>query len=223
MVEEKSSEQTCSDKNLSKVEAKEQRVSLSQKVREGLQKNPKVFFAGAILHFPDDDQMWTEKVEIIIAPVKPIYDLEKLNQFMDSLVPNIPRSSRDEAFRYPKKPETQLGRLYFDETLGDIRRGISITTTAVEPEALKRAGIPLGKSHKTEEESIIRKTWVRVYPDANSAKVIAEYEQGFADGTVEFNETLDRMKFFFSVEQFKQRGKIVKKPLTSRPKPLGGL
>lgn len=222
MAEENALESAGSRRELSGPETQEQqRVSLLQQVREGLQADQRVYFADEILHSPYG-YGWLETVDIIVAPVKPIYDAEKLNQFMHSLVPDIPRSARDEARKYDEKSDFRLGKLYFDEVLGETIREISITTTAVEPEALERAGVHIGESQKTEKDSHKRRTWVRVYPDANSAKIVAEYEQGRKDGTVEPNSTFDYMQHWFSAEQFEQIKKSEKKPLIRRPKLLGG-
>lgn len=199
----------------------EQRISLLQQVKEGLQADQRVYFAGEILHFPGDN-VWLETVDIIVAPVKPIYDPEKLNQFMDSLVPDIPRLARDGARKRDEKSDFSLGSLYFDETLGETTREILITTTAIEPEALKRAGVPIGESRKTERESLRRRTWVRVYPDANSAQIITEYERGLEVGTVEPNSTFDYMKHWFSAEQFEKLRKFGGKLPIRRPKFLRG-
>lgn len=221
MPEENALQPTGSREPLSEVEVQEQRVSLLQQVREGLQADRRVFFAGEISHSPYGPG-WLEAVDIIIAPVKSIYDPRKLNQFMDSLVPDVPRSARDGASRYDNKSDFRLGRLYFDETLGKTTREILTITTTVEPEALKRAGVPLGESRKTEEELLRRRTWIRVYPDANSAQIIAEYEQGLKDGTVEPNSTFDHLQHWFSAGQFEEIKKSGKKPLIRRPKLLGG-
>ena len=116
MAEENALQPASSREQLNGTETQEQRVSLLQQVREGLQTDKRVYFAGEILHSPYDSG-WLEAVDTIVAPVKPIYDPKKLNQFMDSLVFDIPRSARDEASKHDKKSDFRLGRLYFDETL----------------------------------------------------------------------------------------------------------
>lgn len=180
----------------------ERRASLLQQVREGLKADSKVYFAGEILHSPYGSG-WLEAVDIIVSPTKPVYDADKLNQFMDNLVPDIPRSARDEARKYDDKSDFRLGRLYFDETLGITKKEIKTTTTTVEPQALDRAGVHIGESHHTEEEPLERRTWVRVYPDVDSAQIIAEYERGLKEGTVEPNRDFEYMKHGFSAEQFR--------------------
>ena len=186
---------------LSVIEGQEQKPSLYQQLKEGLLADPRVFFAGEILHSPYGAG-WMEAVDIIVAPTKPIYDADRLNEFMDSFIPGLPRSARDEARKYDKKSDFQLGKLYFDETLGTTKREIRITTTTVEPEALERAGVHIGESHETEEELLQRRTWVRVYPDANSAQTVAEYERGVNEGTIEPNSTFGYLEHWITAEQF---------------------
>jgi len=200
-----------------KTEIQEKKVSLLQKVTEGLKTDKRVYVAGVILH-PNYGVGFLEAVDVIVAPVSPIYDAEKLNEFMDSLVPEIPRSARDAASKHSEEENFALGRLYFDETLGTTKKEIKITTTTVDPEALKRAGVPIGESYKTEEELLRRRIWVRVYPDANSAQIIAEYEQGRKNGTVEQNPTFDFLEHWFSAKQFKELKRLSGKQV--RPKLL---
>jgi len=199
MTEDRSSDAL---EKIGATEIQERRMSLLEKVREGLHSDRSVFFAGEIIH-PNHGAGWLEAVDIIVSPVKPIYDPEKLNDFMDSLVPHLPRSAKDDARHYDEKSDFQLGRLYFDESLGSTRREIKIITTAVEPEALVRSGVQIGESHKTEDESLNRRTWVRVYPDTYSAQIVADYEKGVAEGTVEPDSKFSYMQHWFSSEQLK--------------------
>lgn len=192
-----------SHEQLDITEIPERRVPLLQQVRERLRADERVYYAGEIIRSPYSIA-WAEAVNIIVAPIKPTYNPDELNQFMDSLVPDLPRTSKDEARKYNKLADFQLGRLYFDEVLGTTEKEIKSTTTAVEPEALEKAGISLGVSHKTVEELHRRRTWVRVYPDANSAQLIADYEQGIEDGSVEPNDTLDHMQHWFSADEYKK-------------------
>jgi len=188
---------------LSGTEGQEQRTSLLQQIREALLADPRVSLAEEILHSPYGH--WTEAVDIIVAPVKPIYDANELNEFMDSLVPEMPWSVRDEARKYDEKSSILhflLGRLHFDETLGATKREIKVTTTSLESEALERAGVQIGESHDIQEELLQRRIRVRVYPDTTSGQLVAEYERGIKEGTIEYNSTLDYMKYWFTAGQF---------------------
>lgn len=188
---------------LSEIKGQEQKPSLFQQVKEGLLTDPKVFFAGEILHSPYGTG-WIEAVDIIVSPTNPIYDADRLNEFMDHLLPELPRSSRDAARKHDKESDFQLGKLYFDETLGTIKREIRITTTTVEPKVLERAGVQIGESYEMEKELLRRRTWVRVYPDTTSAQLVAEYERGIKEGITEPNSTFDYMHHWFSAEQFEK-------------------
>lgn len=122
---------------------------------------------------------------------------------MHSLVPDLPRSAQDDAWHRSEESDFELGKLYFDESLGSTRKEIKIITTAIEPEALARSGIHIGESHETEEESLNRRTWVRVYPDAYSAQIVTDYEKGVAEGTIEPDSKFRYMQHWFSSEQIK--------------------
>lgn len=195
--------------------------TLLERIREGLQTDESVYFAGEIVH-PNYGGYWLEAVDVIVAPKEPIFNADKLNDFMDDLVPDLPRSARDEARKHDKESDFALGKLYFDEVIGETTREIEVTTTAVDTEALQRSGVNIGKSHETKVQQLQRRTWVRVYPSAEAAQIVAEYEKGIADGTVEPNQEFGYMQHWFSAEQFEQIKKAGKKPFRRMLKlPLG--
>jgi hypothetical protein len=216
MNEEDTVQPTNPNEKLSGVEVRNA-TSLLQQVREGLKTDKRVFFAGEILYSPYGAG-WLEGVNIIVAPIKPIYDSNKLNDFMESLTPDIKRSAQDEATKYNKESDFSLGKLYFDEVLGEIKKEVDIVTTAIESDALRRAGITIGKSHQLEREVLKRRTWVRVYPDAFSAQMIAEYEQGVKDGTIEYNQDFESMEYRFNSKQIDELKKNNNKPSRIFPK-----
>ena len=58
-------------------------------VREQLQANLNVYFAGELHHYypsAPESSLWTETVDIVVAPTTPQFDADKLNTFMDSLI-----------------------------------------------------------------------------------------------------------------------------------------
>ncbi len=180
----------------------QKRISTLERVREGLKADKRVFYAGEILHSPAGS--WTETVDIITAPVKPIYDSDKLNELMNSMVMDIPRSAKDEGRHYSEDSDMTVGRLYFDEVLGTETKEIKTTIIAVEPEALLRAGIQIGESHKTRTEELKRRTWVRVYPDATVATLVAQYEQGVKNGTIVPDSTFSYLEHWISPDQLRK-------------------
>lgn len=170
--------------------------SILAEVRNQLQTNPQLFYAGEMFSHPSTDpeiRNWTETVDIIVAPVSPIFDAQELNKFMDGLIVGVQTSSRDQADPL-EDGGLSLGKLYYDELIGTRRQEITTLVTAVDPEALQRAQIAVGEDQRTVIKNLLRRIWVRVYPNALSAQTIFEYEQGVMNGTVESNSTFDWLK-----------------------------
>ena len=171
-------------------------------VREQILANPGVFYAGEVMKY-NDMGGWTQTVDMIVAPVKPIFDVEKLNRFMDGLVEGVPTSARDAA--HPQGDGgIHLGKLYYDESIGRRRTETTTFVTPVEAEALQNAGITIGETHNTREEDLQRRTWLRVYPDTLSAQTIFDYEQGVMNGTVEPNSTFSYLQHWIEGEQIRR-------------------
>lgn len=186
-------------------QARSERKSKLVIVREQLQANSRLFYAGEIFNHPPAGPglgYWIETVDIIVAPVNSIFDIKKLNEFMDGLI-DVESSSRDAA-RQRSDGGIELGKLYYDESIGTRKQEIKNLVTAVDPEALQRAGITIGETHRTVDEEIRRRTWVRVYPDTLSAQTICEYEQGVMNGTVEPNSTFNYLQHWIDGEQVRR-------------------
>lgn len=171
-------------------ERPEASLSLYERLLEKLGGDPRVHLAGHIV-MPRYGGGWVEGIDIIVAPVKPIYNPDDLNQFMDSLVPGMTPTSRDEASQHDKGSDFQLGKLYFDSDVGTTTREIEITTVASDPGALNRSEIVAGKHHKTETEVLRSRTWVRVYPNEEAAEAVFNYEKGAVEGTAEPTQSSD--------------------------------
>lgn len=154
-------------------------------VREQLQANPKVYFAGEVhKHYPDiygEDAHWFETVDMYVAPTTPQFDAMELNTFMDHLTAGIELSGRHAA-QIEFDGGIRLGRLYYEETIGSIREVTQITVETTEPETIERAGLTVGKSQSEFQANISRMTWVKVYPDPILAKTVYEYENNYQNG-----------------------------------------
>ena len=156
-------------------------------VREQLRANPEVHFAGEVHHYHSDAPergYWTETVDIIISRVNPIFNAGELNAFMDSLIADIEAFSRDGA-RERGDGGFELGKLHFDEVIGSIQTVTVTTIESSEPETLLRADRVVGELRTETNQVLRRKTKVRVYPDSVSASLVAEYEQGVENGSVD--------------------------------------
>lgn len=183
-------------------EPTESRRSVLDQVRAQLNAREDVYVGGEVLTSPAGPG-WTETVDILVAPVSPIYDPDKLNVFMDGLITGIQLSARDEAHDY-MDGGIHFGMLYFDEDLGMNNEKIISHVTAFEPEALLRAGIKIGRTTRDREERLRRRTWVRVYPDSVVCQIAAQYEQGVREGTIEPDSTFSYLQHWITPEQVRE-------------------
>lgn len=177
----------------------EKRSSVLDQVRAQLLARSDVYFAGEI---PGSGGGWTETVDIIVAPVKPIYDFVKLNKFMEGLISGIKTSAKDSATDY-MDGGIHFGKLYFDEKLGVSESEVITRITAIEPEALQNAGVKIGESRSTHENRLERRTWVTPYPDIEVAKLVADYEIGIREGIFEYADALNYLHSWISPEQMR--------------------
>ncbi|MBI3954475.1 hypothetical protein HY333_00355 [Candidatus Collierbacteria bacterium] len=182
-------------------QARAERRSILVVVREQILANPAVFYAGEVVKF-DGLGGWAQTIDMIVSPVKPIFDVKKLNEFMYGLV-DVKPTQYDDA--YPKQEDgIHLGRLYFDEPIGRRRTEATTFVTPVEADTLQQAGITIGETNRTHEEDIMRRTWLRLYPDPLSAQTIFEYEQGVTNGTIEPNSTFNYLQHWIDGEQVRR-------------------
>lgn len=170
-------------------------------VREQVLANPAVFYAGEVTKYAGVGG-WTQTIGMIVAPVKPIFDYQQLNEFMHGIV-DVKPTQHDDARPY-MEDGINLGRLYFDEPIGKMRTQTTTFVTPIEAEALQKAGITIGETNDLREQDIMRRTWLRVYPDAVSARAIFEYEQGVMNEVVEPNSRLDYSEHWIEGEQLKR-------------------
>lgn len=175
-------------------------------VREQLQANPNVYFAGEIHCYHSgapENSYWTETVDLIVAPTIPQFDADELNVFMNSLITDVELSNRDSA-RSRFDGGLELGKLYYDETIGSISKVTLTTIETTEPEIIQRAERTVGESRSERQDKMQRRTWVRVYPDRISAAAAYEYENGVANGTVQPNNTHDYVRHWLTVKQVRR-------------------
>jgi len=188
---------------VARIELGEKRETKLATVKEELQRNPGLFYAGEIFKYPGRGY-WTETVDIIIAPNKPILDADRLDEFMHGLIKKVRPSQVDNVKQHNTDSDFILGKLHFDEKIGERNDETTTTITAVDPEALQRAKINIGKSQETVKRDIERKTWVRVYPDPSSAKIVHDYELGVNQGTVKPNPTFDYLQHWIEPDQLRE-------------------
>jgi hypothetical protein len=166
-------------------------------VRHEVQQNPAVFYAGEVSKYHIGGG-WTQGVDMIVAPVTPEFDADKLNEFMFGMVKSV-KPTQDDIFR-SYSGNLSLGKLYYDEEIGLIVREVNTTVIAYDLEAMQAARIVLNPVNpSTEREQLRRRTWLRVYPDITSATAMYQYEAGTSDGTI--LDTLDISRFSYEIPQ----------------------
>lgn len=201
------------------VQARGERRSKLVIVRDQILANPEVFYAGEVVKY-NTIGGWAQRIDMIVAPVKPTFNVEDLNRFMNSLIEGVEASSRDAVYPQGDDGGIHLGKLYYDEPIGRRRTETTTFVTPVEAEALQNAGITIGETHKTREEDIMRRTWLIVYPNTLSAQTIFEYERGVAYGTIEPDSTFTHLQFYITGEEVR-RMNFVSHP--KHPQPTPGL
>lgn len=118
---------------------------------------------------PNPGGYFGETVDMFVAPARPIFNPRKLSVFMHGLIKNIETTSVDE-ISDNGEGGMSVGTLYYDEQ--------------IDPNFSQRG---------------LRRTWVRVYPKANLARFVAEYQQAGARGEIVprlENVTFDRLSHF---------------------------
>jgi hypothetical protein len=131
-------------------------------------------------HLPYADGYWTETVNIVVAPMKGIYEADKLQELMMQLTPSTQCTCKDD-FR---ESETTLsfGKLYFDEDIGVEKRYLRRELIITDGDLLKKELKDFVDGKCVIEEgndniAIRRRTWVRLYPNVQVAlKVVNEGE-----------------------------------------------
>lgn len=124
-----------------------------------------------------------EVVNIDIAPISPIYDVEALQEFMDSLFDFEP----DEQVEFRQKPKhMQLGRLFFTDPIGRWTRTTMTQFTVLDhsvynnlehdPKTVNYVDARGGT--EVVEELDYRLTTVSVFPDESLAYFVAAFRQG---------------------------------------------
>lgn len=189
-------------------EAIEREVNKSKldRVRESLAANKDVVVIGEIVHTPASSE-WGQTVDIFTAPKKPVYNAKGLNQILDNLV-GIPNSMIDRF--HEGKFDLNLGKLYFDEVIGVVEKYIRERFTpkvALDLETIDKLAISQEEKKHDEVEEIKRRTWVRLYPDEESARFLFDYQTGLENGHVENNLEFDNLVNHIPFEKLRKMQK----------------
>jgi hypothetical protein len=141
-------------------------------VRNALQGNSEILIVGdtEANHLPDKFWYWSHTVNICIAPKIPLYKAEELQLFMLSLITEVVPSDID-GFR-SSEYGLRLGVLYFDEDIGTQKLVVHKEMVLTDESLFSSPGFTKGVlvSDVTTEVSLLRRTWVRLFPDSHHAK-----------------------------------------------------
>ena len=164
-------------------------------VREQLQANPNVVVIGELSTYYElhglTDRAGLESVDIIVAPVKPLFEAAQLNAFMSGLfTDDVQWPGTGETRAYDDGKGLRLGHITLEEQIASIRRTTSTVIESKDSETIQRAGLVVGESRVEEQGTLMRGIHVRVYPDQSTATDVGQYELDLANGRVKRDSKL---------------------------------
>jgi len=146
--------------------------SKSRAVKSALEADERIVIVNVLEnnYFPGKYSYFSHTYDYFVAPKSPIYEAEKLQALMVSLVADIKPTQQDE-FRQGSA-SMSYGKLYFDEEIGRLQSQSSIVLTLTDQDFILGAkGHTDGKKfieNKT-DEPLLRRVWVRLYPNITLA------------------------------------------------------
>lgn len=154
-------------------------------VRKALQENPDISIVDAPErnYLPYKDGYWSHTVDFHVAPkTGVIYTAKELQALMMSLIPGLEPTCRDDFREWER--EIDFGKLYFDEVIGveDIRREIVLT----DEDMFLSAGFVEGKQIIEKRIDVMRRTWVRLFPNAQIAAAALRGENEYRISKAKF-------------------------------------
>lgn len=135
-------------------------------VRKSLETNPEVVIAKVFEknYLPGRDGYWSHTMDFWVVPKNGLYTAKKLQDFMMSLVPEgLEPTSIDDFRQYNKKSSLDLGKLYFDEDIGQEK--VTRICTLSDEELLNVSGFVNGQRTIEEDRPYQRRTWVSLFPN----------------------------------------------------------
>lgn len=128
---------------------------------------------------PNPRGYFSQEVTIVTAPASGIYVVDELQELMMGLVP-IQATQKDD-FR-GHEGSMSFGVLYFDEVIGtDVHVGtrtLTLTDPDIEAPSESVDGVQVIDLASTKD--VLRRTWVRVYPDLACAERALEGDDKFS-------------------------------------------
>lgn len=148
-------------------------------VRKALQDNTNITIVGAPErnYLPGRDGYWSHTVDFHVAPkTGGVYTAKELQALMLSLAPELEPTCKDDFHELDR--EIEFGKLYFDEDIGTeaVRREIVLTDKDMFPSD----GFVDGKRIIERTEKVQRRTWVRLFPNAQIATAALKGENKYS-------------------------------------------
>ncbi len=122
------------------------------------------------LYLPEKVSGWHHFVQFGVAPSEGIYDAEALQSFMMNLIPKIEPTLVDRFNFNTNTKDLELGKLYFDEEIGVVKRSFNIHDFSLLPLIADKGYKYIlnssdGNFSIDKEDYINRRTLVRVFPN----------------------------------------------------------
>lgn len=138
-------------------------------IRNALQTNPEVIIISEKKeNYLPNTAPWSnfcQTVDFYVAPKNGLYTAIELQQFMMGLIPDLKQTQKDD-FRHDDDT-LNLGKLYFDEKVGEQRSITKRILTVTDEDLLNLAGFVNGEQTINHDvtEDYARRTWVRPFPN----------------------------------------------------------
>jgi len=169
-------------------------MSKLTQVKAALYRNPKVGIVDVktspFKPAPPWGGLWSETYDIFVAPRKGIYTAAELQAMLVSLVPDIEPNASDsfeDSFAgFDSHGSLQLGKLYFDEEIGVMKTRDEVELTDEDLLGSPPQGFVGGKRVSESETPLLRRTWVRLYPNVRHALTAAQ--EGKNEYTIPFRD-----------------------------------
>lgn len=170
------------------------------RLNEAIRKDPHIFHAGTLSqYFPHS---WTEIIDIVLSPIVPVFDPDKLNQIISKFASNL-RPTCKQPFRYDEDG-LHLGHLLYQESIGTITTETTTHITAHDHKLFHKLGIREGKTHTADTRGIGRRINLRLYPTMTLASSIFNLEYQIINKQAPSCPQLEHLKRIITPQEFIQ-------------------
>ena len=144
-------------------------------VRQSLETNPEVVITKVFekSYLPGRDGFWSHTMDFFVAPKNGLYTAEELQKFMMGLVPEgLQPTCKDDFSQYDQNSDLSLGKLYFDEDIGQEK--VTRICTLTDEQLFNVSKFINGQRTIEESRAYQRRTWVRPFPSESLVRDLLE-------------------------------------------------